>query len=228
MTMETHRPLERRPIAARKLAVSRRAAQWLADRGASPDGISLAGLGFGIAAGALLGATAVLPQPWARLAWLLAAGAIQLRLIANLLDGMVAVEGKRSSRVGELYNEVPDRISDAATLIGLGYAAGGSPTCGYLAACAALFTAYVRAAGRVAGAPQDYSGPMAKQQRMFIATIVSLYSGLAPMDWQPAWGTDGRWGLAVAALLVICIGCLVTAARRLVRAARRLSEGGAP
>jgi phosphatidylglycerophosphate synthase len=220
-----HRPLERRPIAARELAIAGRAARRLAARGVSPDAISLAGLGFGVAAGVLLGATSILSEPWARLAWVLAAAAIQLRLVANLLDGMVAVEGGRASAAGELYNEVPDRVSDAATLIGLGYAAGGSDVLGYLAACAALFTAYVRAAGRVAGAPQDYSGPMAKQQRMFVATVVSIHCGLAPAAWQPAWGPGATWGLPAAALILIFVGSLATAARRLVRAARTLRKG---
>jgi phosphatidylglycerophosphate synthase len=53
---------------------------------------------------------------------------------------MVAIEAGTASPVGELYNEVPDRVSDTATLIGAGYAVGGHPTLGYVAACLALFT----------------------------------------------------------------------------------------
>ena len=40
---------------------------------------------------------------------------------------MVAVASDRTSKLGELFNEVPDGLSDAATLVGLGYAAGGVP-----------------------------------------------------------------------------------------------------
>ena len=54
---------------------------------------------------------------------------IQLRLIANLLDGLVAVEGGKRTPTGELYNEAPDRIADTAVLVGAGYAVGGSPWC---------------------------------------------------------------------------------------------------
>jgi phosphatidylglycerophosphate synthase len=39
-----------------------------------------------------------------------------------MLDGMVALASCRDSKVGELYNEVPDRVSDAAVFIGVGYA----------------------------------------------------------------------------------------------------------
>ena len=35
-----------------------------------------------------------------------AAGMIQLRLVCNLLDGMVAVEGGMKTKSGELYNDV--------------------------------------------------------------------------------------------------------------------------
>lgn len=181
-------------------------------------------MGCGIAAGlALAGTTHA--DGWARFAWLVAAALIQLRLLANLLDGMVAIESGRASPVGELYNEVPDRVSDTATLVGAGYAVGGDIVLGYLAACAALFTAYVRTMGKAAGASQEYCGPMAKQQRMALLTLVALYCGLTPAHWQPTWGDSGERGLATVALLLIALGSLLTAIRRLVRIAANLRRG---
>ena len=49
---------------------------------------------------------------------------MQLRLLCNMLDGMVAVEGGKGSRTGEIYNEVPDRIADPLLLVPAGYAIG--------------------------------------------------------------------------------------------------------
>jgi phosphatidylglycerophosphate synthase len=141
-----------------------------------------------------------------------------------MLDGMVAVETHTASPVGELYNEVPDRISDTATLVGLGCAAGSLPPLGYLAALAAVFTAYVRAVGKVAGAPQDYSGPMAKQQRMFVATLMALYGALAPYSWQARWPAESAWGLPAWALVLIAVGSVLTAIRRLLRSAAFLKR----
>jgi phosphatidylglycerophosphate synthase len=218
-----YRPTERRPITARGWPIWQRTANWLARRGVSPNGISLAGMGCGLAAGVALAATTY-AAGWERLAWLAGAALIQLRLLANLLDGMVAVESGRASRVGELYNDVPDRVSDTATLVGAGYAAGGEPSLGYLAACAALFTAYVRTIGKAAGAPQEYCGPMAKQQRMALLTFVALYRSLTPAGWQPAWGGTAGWGLVAAGLVVITLGGLLTAARRLARIAGNLKR----
>ncbi|HEU5431564.1 MAG TPA: CDP-alcohol phosphatidyltransferase family protein [Thermomicrobiales bacterium] len=217
MTDPTYQPAERRPIRTRDLAVSKRAADWLAARGVSANAISTAGMLAAIAGAVALAATS-LESPWTRLLWLVGAAGAQLRLLANMLDGMVAIESGRASPVGELFNEVPDRISDAAMFIGLGYAAGGNPALGYLAALAAVFTAYVRAMAKVAGAPQDFGGPMAKPQRMFVVTLVSLYNALAPSAWQPGWG------LAAIALAIIAAGGLLTACLRLHRAAAYLRQ----
>jgi phosphatidylglycerophosphate synthase len=167
----------------------------------------------GIAAGVCLYFTTYSAHP--RLLWLAAAALIQLRLLANMLDGMVAVATGRTSALGELYNDVPDRISDAAALIGLGYAAASSPELGYIATVLAILTAYIRAVGKAAGAGSDFCGPMAKQQRMFLVTLVSLYQALAPADLTFAWGPRNQWGPPAAILALIAVGALITCIRRL-------------
>jgi phosphatidylglycerophosphate synthase len=197
-------------------------ASWLARRGVTPNAISVAGMICGVAAGFALAATSLAPD-WQHVAWLAAATLIQLRLLANMWDGMVAIESRRTSPVGELYNDVPDRVSDVAGLIGAGYAVGGCIELGYVAACIALGTAYVRVMGKAAGTPQEFCGPMAKQQRMALLTAVALYCGLTPLAWQPHW-RDTPWGLPAAALLVIIAGGLLTILRRLNRIAANLRK----
>ena len=222
---------ERRPIAARGWKASQRAAGWMAARGVSPDGISIAGMICGITAGLALGATSD-SSSFSRLAWLAGAALIQLRLLANMFDGMVAIGSQRASPLGQLYNEVPDRFSDAATLIGMGYAAGGNVTLGYVAACVAVATAYIRAAGKVAGAHQEFCGPMAKQQRMFTVTVIAVYCALAPQAWQRVTVGSSEFGLPALGLAVIVVGGLWTFVRRLRRiasalqAAERANPGG--
>ncbi len=185
---------------------------------------------FCLLAGTALAATAQTDGALQRGLFLAAAVLIQLRLLSNMFDGMVAIESGKLPPLGELYNDVPDRISDAATLIGLGYAAGGWPEMGYVAAVLAVLTAYVRAVGRAAGAGSDFRGPMAKQQRMFLATVASLYMAAAPAGWRPAWGPDHRWGLAGAVLAVIAAGSAWTSARRIRGVAMKLRalHGGGP
>jgi phosphatidylglycerophosphate synthase len=135
---------------------------------------------------------------------------------------MVAIESGHASQRGELYNDVPDRISDAATLIGAGYAAGGVEALGYLSACSALLTAYVRVLGKACGLPGDYCGPMAKQHRMALLTSVALYCALAPQSWRPGLSDSGEWGLVSVGLIVIFVGSLITAVRRLLHIATAL------
>ena len=168
---------ERRPIASRERKVFQRLAAWLARMGVSANGISIAGMLSGVIAGILFAITPT--EDWRVLCFLAAAACIQLRLLANMLDGMVALATYTASPVGELYNEVPDRVSDTAICIGAGYAVGSWPVLGYLAACVALLVAYVRAQGKVAGAHQEFCGPMAKQQRMFVLTAAAVYCARA-------------------------------------------------
>lgn len=213
---EVYQPTDRRPIAARRWSIWLPIVAAIVNTGVSANSISVAGMIAGILAGLALALTSLQPD-FARWAWLAAAFFIQLRLLANLLDGMVAIESGKASVVGELYNEVPDRVSDSAILIGAGFALGGSPVLGCLAALAAMSTAYVRAIGKSVGAGQVFCGPMAKQHRMAVLTVVAVYLGIAPQAWHPDWFWLMSWQLVSMALLVISIGSLLTAVRRLLR-----------
>ena len=201
--------------------MSKRLANWMAAAGWTPNAISVGGMVAAVLAGVAFWLTAVVPG-FARLWFLLGAVLLQVRLLANMFDGMVAVESGQASPVGELYNEVPDRVSDAVILVGLGYAAGGSVAIGLAAAVAAVFTAYVRAQAVVAGAPQDFCGPMAKPQRMFVITVVAVWCGVTPAAWQPV--TAGGHGIPAACALLVLVGCVVTALRRLIRSGRALGR----
>jgi phosphatidylglycerophosphate synthase len=213
---------ERRPLASRERKTSKAVAHWLAARGASPNAISLAGMAAGIGAGVALAAVSL--SLGGRGCFLAAAVLIQMRLLANMLDGMVALETGKASPVGELFNEVPDRVSDAAMFIGAGYAAGGNPSLGYVAACLALFLAYLRAEGKAAGARQEFCGPMAKPQRAFAVTLVALCAALAPEPWQAAVAIAPGWGLVAWALVAVIAGAVWTAYRRLRRIGGHLRE----
>jgi phosphatidylglycerophosphate synthase len=211
--------IDRRPIATRNRKWAQSATAWLASRNVSPNAISIAGMCACVAAGLALGLTSV---EYNRVFWLIAALGAQLRLTANMLDGMVALVSGRASKLGELYNEVPDRVSDAAVFIGAGYAWGGNVALGYVATILAMFTAYVRAAGKIAGGPNEFCGPMAKQHRMLVITLACLYSVVVPRSWQIFHFDNRAIGVMSVALFVIIAGCIVTVLRRFQRIARAL------
>jgi phosphatidylglycerophosphate synthase len=146
--------------------------------GVSPNAISILS---GVFAAAGAGLLWLHPGPMALVGVALM---VQLRLICNLLDGMVAVEGGLKTSVGGLYNEIPDRLADSLLIVALGYAAG-VPWLGWLGALAAACTAYIRTLGGSLGVAQDFRGPMAKQQRMAVLTLACLISALSGW-WPPA------------------------------------------
>ena len=210
--------IDRRPIATRNRKWAQAATAWLAARNVSPNAISIAGMCACIVAGIALGMTSISD----RVLWLVAALGAQLRLTANMLDGMVALASRRASKEGELYNEIPDRVSDAAMFIGAGFAWGGNVTLGYIATILAIFTAYVRAAGKIAGAPNEFCGPMAKQHRMLVITVICLYAAAVPRAWQILHFDKLEVGVMSLSLGVIIVGCCITIVRRLTRIAHAL------
>jgi phosphatidylglycerophosphate synthase len=204
---------ERRPLAARNWNASHAAARWLAARGVAPNAISVGGLIASLGAGTALALSCESSRPSL---WLvIGCSLILMRGMCNMLDGMVAVSTGKASRAGELFNEVPDRLSDAVTLVGAGYAAGGVPELGYIAAMTAIFTAYVRVQACALGTSADFGGPMAKTHRMFVIVGAAFYEAFAPAPWQPALAGGGSAGMLALALSIVIAGCFVTSLRRL-------------
>ena len=219
-------PAGRRPLKSRDLPFFKILAARLARGGATPNGISFASIVCGCCAGAALAATAHFDGWLLRAGWLGAAVGIQFRLIANLLDGMVAVEGRKGGPTGDLWNEAPDRVSDAAIFIGAGYAAGSAPVLGFAAALVAVFVAYVRALGASVGAGQCFLGPQAKPQRMALLTGVGVLTAAVP-TYSSLIGQQPLPAVAIA-LWVVIVGGIVTAWRRLAFIAVFLREKSRP
>ncbi len=199
----------RRPIAVRSSGWAQASAAALARSSITPNQISCISVLF-----AAVGGVALLAWPGA-IGLLICALCIVLRLLCNLFDGMVAVEGGRGTVTGALYNEMPDRIADSIFLVALGYAIA-APWLGWLCALLAALTAYIRTLGGALGQTQDFRGPMAKPQRMAALTILCLIAAIEPL-----WGGHGL--VMVAGLVVIVIGTALTVTGRVTRLARALA-----
>ncbi|HWB61107.1 MAG TPA: CDP-alcohol phosphatidyltransferase family protein [Chthoniobacteraceae bacterium] len=197
----------RRPLKTRSKPWAQALAKFLAVRKVKPNHISAAGLVFALLGGAcLLGA-----GRWAMF-YIVAAACVQLRLLCNLMDGLVAVEGGLKSHYGDLFNEVPDRVADAVLLVCAGHASGDSEL-GWCCAALAIFTAYARVFGGSLGLKQDFRGPMAKQQRMFTLTVACV---AAAVDAFAGWGVR----FMTIALWIIALGSALTGALRIIRIAK--------
>lgn len=204
----------RRPLKTRDRAWARRGASALARAGIRPNTISLLSIAAAAIAGLAFASTPDAGPGWRAALLLAAALFIQLRLLCNLLDGLVAVEGGLGTKSGEIFNDAPDRLADTLILVGAGYALpwpvwGG--VLGWAAALLAVLTAYVRLLGGSLGLRQDFCGPMAKQHRMALLTAACLLSIVADL-------AAGRYGWVLGpALMLIIVGSIVTIGRRLLR-----------
>ena len=213
------RSLSRRPVKSRQARWIRAFAAWLARHRLPPNVISAASVVAAVAATMCMFAVHAAPPLWQFILLLAAIGFILLRLLANVTDGLVAVEGGLKSPTGDLFNEVPDRLSDVVIIVGAGYAipgVGWAVSLGWVAALLAVLTAYVRLLGGALGFVQDYSGPMAKAHRMAVLCAGCAVSGIEIM----VMGFKG-WSLA-GALVVVAVGSLFTALRRLASIRRQL------
>lgn len=197
---------DRRPLASRQTGWAATLTRALLRTPITPNGVSCAGMVF-----ATIGAIAFANAGHRPALFLLGGVMIQLRLLCNMLDGMVAIEGRRGGPTGVLFNEIPDRYEDVVLLGGFGIASGW-PVLGLMAGVAAVATAYLRALGASLGQGQDFRGPMAKPHRMALLTGGAI---LGFVEWL-AFGTSDTPEWVLAALIV---GTLATCWRRIARLA---------
>lgn len=215
----------RRILKSRDTRWAHSAASWLAKSGLSPNAISVVSVFFAggamvcfLVAGDQTSTAGILA------AWLGALVCIQLRLLCNLMDGMVAVEGGKGSPIGAVFNDAPDRVADVLILVGAGYSGAGESgvvklfeviPLGWACAVVAVWTAYIRTLGASLTSQHDYQGPMAKQHRMAV-----LCAGIAIELIQHLTGHE-RQGIFIA-LTIIFFGGLLTCWKRLAVIARAL------
>lgn len=205
---------DRRPISSRDTGWARWLSRWLAGTSITPNQISLASIAAAALASGALWAVGTADGALRVGLLLLAALGCQVRLICNLMDGLVAIEAGRQAPDGPFWNEFPDRIADIAILVGLGLGLG-LPALGWAAATLAVFTAYTRELGHSCGLPADFCGPMAKPQRMALVTGGALLA-LA----EPLW--SGAGGVLWLTLWAVVLGTALTVARRAWRIVRAL------
>lgn len=198
----------RRPIKTRSSAWAQALTESLVKRNLTPNQISVLSIGF-----ALVGALALCLDQGV-VASIICLLGIQLRLVCNLLDGMVAIEGGKKSPVGAVYNEFPDRVADSLLLVALGVATG-FPSLGWFAALAAALTAYVRVFGGSLSLPQHFGGPMAKQHRMAVLSVALVLNVVEVIY------LDTHHAL-LAGLIIILVGSLITCATRTLKIVTQL------
>jgi phosphatidylglycerophosphate synthase len=202
--MSAYEPTSRRPIAAVFRQTAPAATRFCVRNGVHPDAISYLSI-----VAALIGAICFWKS--GTRPWLLIVAPLfcYLRLWLNMLDGMVAFAAGKTSRRGEILNDLPDRISDVVIFVGVAHSGLMNPLIGYWVAILAVLTSYVGLFGQALGVQRQFGGVMSKPWRMVALHVGSwLTFFLAPQSFASFTILD--W-----TCLVIIAGCIETIVVRL-------------
>jgi CDP-diacylglycerol--glycerol-3-phosphate 3-phosphatidyltransferase len=191
-----------------------RLAYWLArlvvPSGVTPTGVTL--IGLLLSAGVPVSAATLGAGAFA------AAGLVLVSAVADSLDGAVAVLGGRGSRLGQVYDAVADRLSEACWLTALWLL--GAP--GWLVAfggAVCWLHEYVRARAGVAGMREVGAVTVAERPTRVIVVVIGLLIcgavGLVSAELVPAAAatTLGIW----IVLALLGFAQLAAAVRRALR-----------
>lgn len=129
---------------------------------------------------------------------------VLLRLLFNLMDGLVARELGVADAWGEIKNEFGDRIADTAIFLGLAFGGYADPRFAALAISIILCASYLGILGKAIGGSRLYGGVFGKGDRMISLALFTFY---------PIFGGDlaaYNWYLIFAAL-----AAAITIAQRL-------------
>jgi phosphatidylglycerophosphate synthase len=173
-----------------------------------PDWITFAGLLASVAAAILFQGAED-----ARWRFLVIPVLLLLRIICNALDGMVAQATGKARAFGEVLNEMTDRLSDVAILLGIAVASLSSLAWGAAATVGVLLSSYAGILGKAVGAGRQYGGVLGKADRMLYLglTCIAAYFVGNPVLLGSGSATLRLFDALLAAFAVLA---LVTTAQR--------------
>lgn len=211
----------RRELTTRNKDWAIKLARFLAKSGVTPNSVSVLSMLFALISGVFFYLAGAFKE-WSVVLLLVAAVSIQLRLLCNMLDGMIAIEHDKKTNTGDVYNDAPDRVADILILLGASLAFPENPFAIYLgfAAClAAVLTAYVRLLGGSLNINQSFQGPMAKQHRMATITAAALLDAFVRFIYP-----EFLFSFTYLALWVVLFGSVLTCFFRLKCIMQELKE----
>ncbi|MCB0359952.1 MAG: CDP-alcohol phosphatidyltransferase family protein [Bdellovibrionales bacterium] len=151
-----------------------------AQRGVTPNQVTLTALVLSLAVGVLL---SVFPRCVAVL--ILVPGMLFLRMALNAIDGMLAREHDMKSLQGAVLNELGDVISDAGLYFPFALIPGLSPLLVVSIVTAGIVGEMTGVVIASLGGSRRYDGPLGKSDRAFafglIAVLISI--DIAPISW---------------------------------------------
>jgi len=154
-------------------AFLRPAVQFLADRGITPNQVTM----FAMLLSILVGATIALTHG-ARWILLFVPIFMFLRMALNAIDGLLAKEHNMQTKRGAMFNEMSDVIADVALFLPFAFVAGVNPVLVVLFAVVGVFNEMAGVVAQTINGERRYDGPMGKSDRVFVVGLIALLLGL--------------------------------------------------
>ena len=156
-------------------------ARPLVRAGISPNAVTVAALVMAVAAVPLAAV-----DGWVGPA--AACGAVTLSGLLDSLDGAVAVQAGRTTKVGFLLDSALDRLADAALPASLAVAAGTGAWVAVGAVAACWWLEYVRARAALAAAGHPFKQVITPGERPTRIILTAVGLGLPPLARAALWG----------------------------------------
>ncbi|MEY3219970.1 MAG: hypothetical protein RIT27_1327 [Pseudomonadota bacterium] len=145
----------------------------LANRGITPNQITLSALFLSLIVGGIL-----LHYPYIKQLWLILPFILLIRMGLNALDGMIAREHHLQSKLGALLNELGDVMSDTALYLPFLMLDGVRAELVVLMVAFAIISEMTGVLGQVLSGTRHYQGPMGKSDRALLLGFLGVLVGL--------------------------------------------------
>jgi len=153
-------------------ALLRPIVQNLANRGITPNQVTMFAMLLSILVGAIIALT-----HGAKWILLFVPFFMFLRMALNAIDGLLAKEHNMKTKRGAMFNEMSDVIADVALFLPFALIVGINPIYVVLFTIVGVFSEMAGVVAQTLNGERRYDGPMGKSDRVFVVGFIALLLG---------------------------------------------------
>jgi len=153
-------------------ALLRPTVNFLAQRGITPNQVTMFAMILSILVGAIIALT-----HGAKWILLFVPLFMFLRMALNAIDGLLAKEHEMKTKRGAMFNEMSDVIADVALFLPFALIVGINPIYVVLFTVVGVFSEMAGVVAQTLNGERRYDGPMGKSDRVFVVGFIALLLG---------------------------------------------------
>jgi len=177
-------------------ALLRPIVQTLANRGITPNQVTMFAMLLSILVGAIIALT-----HGAKWILLFVPLFMFLRMALNAIDGLLAKEHNMKTKRGAMFNEMSDVIADVALFLPFTLIDGINPIYVVLFTIVGVFSEMAGVVAQTLNGERRYDGPMGKSDRVFVVGFIALLLG---------FGIEAGWWVDVFFIVGTLLGVVAT------------------